>query len=181
MAKRGLPAVEEVYKDLMTEREACEALEISPSHLNDWVDGHLLPVTLLTVGGRPLFWKEHVERAGARLAAIGADRIVHKLKRRRHGMALLQRLRYAPCGCAYPSTKRDEADGLDPEKPIWLCSDGRALQASVRLAEVFAAATPADPFFARLAETARAAFERHLHLPAEAPALPAPEPREAAV
>src|SRR5260370_766252 len=59
------------------------------------------------------------------------------------------------CGCVFYAAE------LDPTFP---CRDAAALQASNRLAEMLAAAAPADLFFVRLSSIARSALLSHYGL-----------------
>ena len=59
------------------------------------------------------------------------------------------------CGCVFYSAELDR---------IFPCRDAVALQASNRLAEMLAAAAPADSFFVRLSSIARSALLRHYGL-----------------
>lgn len=69
---------------------------------------------------------------------------------RNRGCSELPRTR--ACGCVFYGAE------LDPTFP---CRDAAALQASNRLAEMLAAAAPADLFFVRLSSIARSALLRH--------------------
>lgn len=61
--------------------------------------------------------------------------------------------RVAPCGCVF----------ADPEEylPSYPCRDAAALETMARFAEAIMRAANGAPFFARLAQTTRAAFEEH--------------------
>jgi hypothetical protein len=65
-----------------------------------------------------------------------------------------------PCGCTFPPPAG--AAKVDLATAIFLCRDARALEATAHIAAAFAAAAPADPFFARLAVVTREAFDKHL-------------------
>jgi hypothetical protein len=73
-----------------------------------------------------------------------------------------------PCGCSL-----NPASG----RPFIICAEGQGLDLARRLAAAFALAAPADPFFRRLADITREAFERHIANPGQ-PNATAPPGRD---
>jgi hypothetical protein len=151
---------------LATTREAADYLRVSEGHIEKWAAEGRLPIAGRTESGLALFYKWVVERNGVALAAGEPVRIVPRPGRRAKA-ALLRKPRARSCGCCYPSTTRRDADGIDPGTPVFVCREAQGLDVARRLTAALAAAAPSDPFFARLAEVARDAFEQHLRSPAE--------------
>jgi len=146
---------------LATTTEAADYLKVSESHIEQWAAEGRLPIAGRTESGLALFYKWVVERNGVALAAGEPVRIVPR-RSGRGKAALLYKPRALKCGCCLSSANRRDADGLDSEKPIFLCREAQGLDLTRRLAAVFAATAPNDPFFSRLANVASDAFNRHL-------------------
>ena len=139
---------------ILTLDEAAEFLGVGTPAVAAWAqDGHL-PACARSESGELLFYRWRVERDGPKLAATEAVRFRQANSRRKSVM--LHDGRRLPCGCVLVDT--GEASG----EPVWLCPDARALQSVERLTAAFAAATPDDLFFRRLARVTADALARHL-------------------
>jgi hypothetical protein len=106
-----------------------------------------------------LFYRWRVLRDGPRLAAEEPIRVLRKPKRSlRNREALLINPPSRPCGCSL-----DPATG----RAFIICGEAQGLDLARRLTAAFTAAAPADPFFRRLADVTREAFERHIADPGQ--------------
>jgi hypothetical protein len=162
------------FPAVMTPDEVAEFAQVGEEEVALWYRNGELVADYRTFDGRPVAYRWRVERDVPRLAAGEQVRIVRKPRGARRRAALLINPRSMSCGCAFPS--RADAAEMDPESPILLCRDARALEAAARLASMLAVNAPGDAFFARLAAVTRNALDRHL-ADTQAEPVPAKPPR----
>jgi hypothetical protein len=91
----------------------------------------------------PINWLVYVA-GGEALAAEVPERL--RSPRLRRLWARAARAHVLRCGCAFAADPQPHAE------PLIRCAEARALDATTRLAEAFAATVPEDPFFGRLDE-----------------------------
>jgi hypothetical protein len=143
---------------LMTPPEIAEYLDVGEEEVALWFRYGQLVADARNESGQPLAYRWRVKRDGPGLAAGERVRISRRsrLPARKLRAEILIDPPALPCGCS-----------IDPDirRPFFLCADARALQSAERLAEAFALAAPDDPFFRRLADVTREAFERHMPIP----------------
>jgi hypothetical protein len=152
--------------EIVTAGEAADLLGASAGQVEQWAMDGLLSACARSESGQLLFYRWRVEKLGPKLAAGELARFKKDRRRTRHGHGMFHDCRRLPCGCAIASERGDQ-DGESANQPVWLCADARALQSAERLAAAFAMAAPGAPFFRRLADVTREAFERHIADPAQ--------------
>ena len=148
------------FATVMTPDEVAEFAKVGEEEVALWYRSNQLVADYRTFDGRPVAYRWRVERDVPRLAAGERVRVVRKPRGPKTRTAIMIDPRSLPCGCAFPS--HADAAEVDPARPIFLCRDARALEASARLASMLAAAVPDDPMFRRVDETCRAALAAHL-------------------
>jgi hypothetical protein len=142
------------FPQLMTQQEAADYLGAPVEDVLDWArDGKLLVAAWTETGGL-LFYKWRVDRDGKALAAQ-----LSYPHFRPKGTVPSRALRRMPpdartlvCGCVQTLTGH----------PLFLCRDARSLENAAHLTEALALAVSNNPFFQKLAQVARSAFERHV-------------------
>ena len=143
---------------LITTALAAHQLGVPHERLLDWVARKLLPIAGEDEEGRVLLREHVVVERGEVLAAEVPERL--RSPRLRRLWARGVRAHVLRCGCAFAADPQPHAE------PLICCAEARALDATARLAEAFAATVPGDLFFRRLAEVTRDAFTRHVAGPA---------------
>ncbi len=138
---------------LITTALAARRLGVAHERLLDWVARKLLPIAGEDEEGRVLLREHVVQERGEALANEVPERL--RSPRLRCLAADPTPARVLHCGCVFEAYAQPDAE------PLFRCAEARALDATARLAEAFAATVPGDLFFGHLAKITRDAFARH--------------------